>query len=466
MRRGALLPALALAAAGGAWAARPVPAMAVAAVTILVLRVRQPWPWLFAAAFATSALAARSWEGLAAPVPHEIAGVATVITDPDERHGAVHAELRVDGRRYDTWARGAAAGQLRNALVGEVLDVRGRTSPLSGRIAPHLRRRHIAARLQLSAAGTPAPGPALSRLANRMRRTIERGADGMGEPQKALFGGFVLGDDRSQDEDTVERFRVAGLSHLLVVSGQNVAFALILAGPLVARGPNGSRLAWTAVVLVFFGTIVRWEPSVLRAVCMAGLAVSARTLGRPAERLELLAGAVGLILVMDPLLVGSVSFLLSVGASAGIALVSPVVARRLRGPAPLVDVLSATVGAQVGVGPVLLSVFGSMPLASIPANLLAVPLSGPLMMWGMVAGLPAGLAGGRVATALHWPTALMIGWIDGVARWAAGLGAPTVGPGAALAGAAVALGVLALHRVSGRRRRDAWVGSLREAGSR
>lgn len=464
MSRPALLPGLALCAAAGAWAAQPVPLLALAAVAGLSVRVKRPWLWCVLAVTVTSTLAARSWEGLDAPPPPQVSGVATVLTDPDDRYGAVHAELRMDGRRYDAWARGGTAGALRAASVGEQLDVTGTTSALRGRIAPYLRRRHIVARLQLHSAGPPSGGPPLSRLANRMRRTIEDGAQVLGD-RRGLFGGFVLGDDRGQDQHTVERFRDAGLSHLLVVSGQNVAFALLLAAPLVARGTHGSRLAWTAVILVFFGTLVRWEPSVLRAVVMAGLAVFARTMARPADRFQLLAAAVTVILLVDPLLVGSVSFLLSVSASAGIALIGPWLGERLRGPRPFVETLAATAGAQIGVAPVLLSVFGAMPAVSIPANLLAVPVSGPLMMWGMVAGIPAGLAGDGMASALHWPTRVMLAWVDGVAHWAAALDAPTLGPRGALAAVLVA-GILVTAARSKRPRARAVIGSAREAGPR
>lgn len=448
MSRRATAPALAVCAGLGAWAARPVPVVVALALAVAAARVRRPWLWCLLVAAATSSLADRSWAGVRSPAPTEVQGVATVITDPDDRHGAVRAELRVGGRHYDAWARGSAEGSLRRALAGEVLHVRGTSSPLRGRIAPHLRRRHIVARLQIEEAGPPGPGTPLSRLANDLRRRIEAGAEALPPRERGLFGGFVLGDDRGQDDQTVERFREAGLTHLLVVSGQNVAFAMLLAAPLVARGPNGARLAWTAVLLVFFGTVVRWQPSVIRAIVMAGLAVSARTLSRPADRVQVLAAAVVVILFIDPLLIGSVSFLLSVSASAGIAVVTPWLAERLRGPRPFVEVLSATAGAQIGVAPVLLTVFGSMPLASLPANLLAVPVAGPLMMWGMVAGVPAGLAGGRAATLLHWPTGLMIGWIDGVARWASSLALPTVGPLAALAATATATGLLVARRLA------------------
>ena len=440
---GRLALALAAAAAAGAWAALPPPTWLIVGLVVLGARFRHAAVWCVALGVACSGLAARSWDGLDRPLPRSVSGPALVLTDPEDRGGAVHAELRIAGRRFDAWARGAPAGRLQGAQAGEVLSVDGRVSELRGRSVAHQRRRHLAGRLELSAAGPVTPGTPLARVANDLRRTILRGAEPLPDPTRGLFGGFVLGDDRGQDTATVERFRAAGLSHLLVVSGQNVAFALALAAPLVTRGANGSRLAWAAVVLVVFGTAVRWEPSVMRAVFMAGLAIGTRTLGGSADRLQVLSVAVTAILLIDPLLVGSVSFLLSVGASAGIALLTPWFLERIPGPRPAVEVLAATAGAQVGVAPVLIAVFGSLPLVSVPANLLAVPLAGPSMMWGMAAGVPAGVIGGRSAALLHWPTRLMLGWIDAVAAWAASLEAPLV-DGRAAGAAAVAAGLLAV----------------------
>ena len=80
-----------------------------------------------------------------------------------------------------------------------------------------------------------------------------------------------------------------------------------------------------------------------------------------------------------------------------------------------------TLAAQVGVAPVLVPVFGGLPVAAVPANLLAVPAAGPVMMWGLAAGLPAGLVGGAVAHVVHVPTGWLVAWVAGVARVSARL---------------------------------------------
>jgi competence protein ComEC len=144
-------------------------------------------------------------------------------------------------------------------------------------------------------------------------------------------------------------------------------------------------------------------------------------MGRPVSGLRLLALAVTALLVIDPVLVRSVGFLLSVGACAGIALWAAPLAARLPGPRIVAEPLAVTVAAQIGVAPVLIPVFGGLPVAAVPANLLAIPAAGPLTMWGMTAGVVAGLARGPVAAALHVPTRLLVTWIAGVAHVAARL---------------------------------------------
>ncbi|MDG2263337.1 MAG: ComEC/Rec2 family competence protein, partial [Actinomycetota bacterium] len=142
--------------------------------------------------------------------------------------------------------------------------------------------------------------------------------------------------------------------------------------------------------------------------------------------LPLLAGVVTLLLVIDPMLVHSIGFRMSVFASLGIATLSQPLARRLRGPAWVCDPLALTIAAQVGVSPILLATFGTMPLVSIPANLVAGPASGPLMAWGLTAGPLAGILGGTAAAALHLPTRLMTGYVAFIARVASELDGPDI----------------------------------------
>src|SRR3954451_10203188 len=139
----------------------------------------------------------------------------------------------------------------------------------------------------------------------------------------------------------------------------------------------------------------------MRALAMAAISLTAAAIGRPASSIRILALAVTAVLLVDPMLVGSVGFLLSIGASAGIVVLARPLAERLPGPRPLASAAAVTLAAQVGVAPVLIPVFGPMPLVTLPANLVAVPAAGPLVVWGLVGGVVAGVVPPRLAAIVH-----------------------------------------------------------------
>jgi competence protein ComEC len=215
------------------------------------------------------------------------------------------------------------------------------------------------------------------------------------------------------------------------------------------------RLVLGLAVLGLFGVLTRWEPSVLRAEAMAALALLASTLGRPASGLRVLALAVTGLLLVDPLLVTSLGFGLSVGACAGIAVLSAPLTAAIPGPRSVASALGVSMGAQAGVAPLLVPAFGSIPVVTLPANLLALPAAGPLTAWGMAAGIPAGIAarlppgsgGGVLAAVVHLPTRALLAWVATVARHAATapLGRLTTAHLVVLAAALGAAGLLAGH---------------------
>ncbi|MEY2430857.1 MAG: competence protein ComEC [Acidimicrobiaceae bacterium] len=389
---------------------------------VLAVAVRRPTALAVGVLLLAGGLAARANAGLVAPDPGAFEGWATMLTDPESSGSGVRADVRLeDGRHLQAVTRSRAGlDALRVAQAGNRVLLVGRLErPPPG--ATWLAARHVVGVLAIDHVMKRSAGPPWMRAANGLRDLLARGADVLPDRQRALFLGFVLGDTRGQPADIADDFRGAGLSHLLAVSGQNVAFVLALAGPFVRRLGLWSRLPATLAVIGFFALVTRFEPSVLRASAMAALAVAASTLGREASSIRLLALAVTALVLVDPFLVRSVGFQLSAGACVGIVVLSPVIARFLPGPRSLAESLAVTLGAQAGVAPLLIAVFGGFPGAGVPANLLAAPAAGPVMVWGLAAGVVAGITGRPTAAFLHWPTSMMIGWIASVAHQAAAL---------------------------------------------
>jgi competence protein ComEC len=348
----------------------------------------------------------------------------TLVDDPSGPRFEVQVLVRlgrVDGatagdRTLLLVGGGDVTSRLRVLEAGDHVTVRGALAPLTGFDARY-RWRHAVALVQVNElVDFGPPRSPLGRLANAARAAVLRGGTALPATERALLAGFLLGDTRALPADLVADFRDAGLSHLLAVSGANVAFVLAIAGPLLRRLRLGSRLVGGLGVLVLFGTMTRWEPSVLRASAMAGIAMAATFFGRPVPASRVLAYAAFCLLAADPFLVHSVGFLLSSGAAAGIVLLAPACSARIPGPRVVGEALGVTAAAQVGVLPVILPVFGTMPLIALPANLFAAPIVGPLTVWGLVAGVIGGWLGPGVAHVLQLPTYALLRWVETVAR--------------------------------------------------
>ncbi len=360
----------------------------------------------------------------------DISANTLIVANPEWRRGALVAQVRVSdtGQRWEAWARGPVAYRFEDALVGEHWHVSGTASVADENSGRYLWPRHLVGRMQITQANLVDNGNAAFVVANSLINTIEASAKSLSQRDRALLAGFVYGDDRDQLPEVLHDFRATSLTHLLAVSGSNVAFVLLLVAPLLVRLKLWWRLVAVAVLLAEFALITRAEPSVLRACVLATLAVGAQAVGRSSSAKRLLALTVIVLVVVDPLLIHAAGFQLSVAAAAGIVLGAGHIERRLRGPRWLRLALAVTLAAQLGVLPVQLWLFGSLPLVSVPANILAGPMAGPAMIWGLLAGIVGGLAGDAVAAVLHLPTKVMVGWVAVVARYAAGWRWPTIEP--------------------------------------
>ncbi len=448
----------ALAVALGAFWAPPVPWPMTVLSVLAALAWRRPVLVVVAGGLVAAVLAQRAWAGTTAIASAPFAGEVTLVTDPEPFATGVRAIVDLGGTRVEASAFGGAARRLAPRLAGERVVLGGRLQPPQPRVARWLATKHVRGRLAIDEVGAWHRGPPPSTAANGLRRLLEHGAASLSDERRSLLMGLVLGDDRAQSDEMRATFQAAGLTHLLAVSGQNVAFVLLAASPLLSRLRLRPRLVTTLGLLAFFALMTRFEPSVLRATAMAGGAAFAASLGRPTSGLRILALACSALLLIDPLLVHQLGFQLSVLATAGILLLGGRVAAWLPGPRWLALPLSVTVAAQVFTSPLLAATIGPVPVAALPANLLAEPAAGAAMTYGLVGGLAAGLLPAPLAAVVHLPTRALLWWIATSARWSAGLGLPTLGLGAQAVVAGIALAVW--WRVGAHRRRRATVGPM------
>jgi competence protein ComEC len=410
--------ALAVAVAVGARWSGPVPLVLALLVVGAAWARHHPGLLCLGGLLLAASLGHRAWAGLVPPPPAPVAEQrVTLLTDPEVDGDHVEAVARLGRRHVEVVAPVGPEGDVLAArLAGERLVVSGTSVPVSDR--PDLAVRHVASRVLVDEVGAHDAGGPASRVANAVRRVVVQGARPLGDEATALFTGILFGDDRGQSPAVTDDFRAAGLTHLLAVSGQNVAFVLVVVGPALRRLGLVARFTAVLGVLAFFALLTRFEPSVLRATAMAAVAAGHVLGGRELSRHRALALAVAGLLLVDPVLVHSVGFALSVAATAGILLLAPRLEARVPGPRLVVVPLAVTLAAEIAVAPLLAAVFGGVPLVSLPANLLAGPAAGLVMAWGLVAGPIAGVVPG-LAVVAHLPDRLALGWLHSVASGAA-----------------------------------------------
>jgi competence protein ComEC len=294
-----------------------------------------------------------------------------------------------------------------NGSRGEVVRLEGSVTGEPGTIWG---RRHRGAVRVTTFEVLHGPTSPIMTLGNAMRDRVASRLAPL-EGGRALLAGFLVGDTDGVDEIDQEAMRRAGLSHFTAVSGSNVALFLGLL--FLALGPIGVGPRRRAVVglvgLPIFAAATRFEPSVLRASAMAGLALGGRLIGVSMEAWQLLSTAtIGLIL-LDPTLATNAGFQLSLAATAGVIVGA-------RWPVPRTRVaraLAVTVGAQAAVAPLLILHFGLVPLLSPLANLVAGPIVAVSTLLGAVGMVgPSQLAtlGAWLAGLVLWLARIAAGW--------------------------------------------------------
>lgn len=248
---------------------------------------------------------------------------------------------------------------------------------------------------------------------------------GMPAREAALARGFVLGEDDRVDPATVEDFRRSGLSHLLAVSGQNVALLALLAMPLLAAlgMPLRTRLVWIIAAIAVYVPLAGGGPPILRAGVMGALTLLATLAGRRASRLYALAVAAVIALAIDPHIGANIGWQLSFAAVLGIlALGAPL--RRTLGSrlgtrgwrGALVEGGAMTIAATLATAPLIAFHFEAISTTTLAANLLALPAVAPVMWLGMLAAI-GGQVPGFPVEALNAIGALLLAYIAQVAAW-------------------------------------------------
>lgn len=233
----------------------------------------------------------------------------------------------------------------------------------------------------------------------------------------AFAKALLLGDRSDLDYSTLSALSVSGIRHVVAVSGLHVSILFSLMFMIF-----GYRRYVTPVVgglvLILFMAITGFAPSVVRAGIMHGLMLGAMAFQKEYDPPTALSFAVLAMLAVNPMVVTSVGFQLSVGCLVGIFLFSSPIRRFilsdqcLGSPRPktisgsiknwIAGSVSMTLSTWITTTPLCAVYFGTVSLIGVLTNLLTLWMI-TLIFWGILAVC--------VLSVIHFPLGQWGAWI-------------------------------------------------------
>ena len=194
--------------------------------------------------------------------------------------------------------------------------------------------------------------------------------------------GLLLGDKTGIDYETSTAFKISGVSHIIAVSGLHLSILFGLVYLITGRRRVLTAAVGIPIVLIFMA-IAGFTPSVTRAGIMQILVMLAMLLDREYDPPTSLAFAALTMLAINPLVITSVSFQLSMGCMIGIFLFAERIRlwmmdeKRLgRWKGRLTrwfsGSVSVTLSAMVFTTPLVAVYFGTVSLIGVITNLLVL----------------------------------------------------------------------------------------------
>ena len=262
--------------------------------------------------------------------------------------------------------------------AGRVVTVRGRWLPRPGLLG------QAGGTLLASSLTGIEDRPTMS---ERIRTRLARASRELYGSRAALVEALVLGTRGNLDRDIKDDFAASGLVHLLSISGFHVG--LIVAWIVLAVGALGydrRRALWCGAAFgMLYAGFLGWPAPATRASVLCLLGAWQLQRQRHSSLGPLLGFTCVIVSVGDPWAIVSVGAWLSVTALAGAAWAAAWCERAVSSRA-IVKLIASSSGATLATAPITAAAFGTIPVAGIALNLVAIPLAA-LAVPGVVASL-------------------------------------------------------------------------------
>lgn len=351
--------------------------------------------------------------------PLHIEGMVTGL--PESREGNITYALRVRTpvRTHITVRTRSTQAQFTH---GDIVHFNGTLERIPPPYEKYFRAHGIVgsvANARLIGTGKREGSLVLHLLAQWNTRIVTRIRALLPEPEASLLAGLLLGETGGFSRETLTTFRIAGLTHILAISGYNITLVLIALSALTAKLPSLLRISTAVIGIILFTLFVGGSPSAIRAAFMGSLGLLAlHTQHLPETRRTMLLAAF-LMLLWNPMqLWWDASFQLSFLAVIGITELQPLlkkILKHLPETMGIRETLTVTLAAQCTALPWAAALFGNIPLLSPLANILVAPAIPFIMLTGPIA-LLGGTVHDLLGHILAFPCWVALQWIIRIAE--------------------------------------------------
>lgn len=204
---------------------------------------------------------------------------------------------------------------------------------------------------------------------------------------KSLFNSILLGDKDELDAKVKEQYNIAGVSHIIAISGMHIfLISIILYKIFEWLGINiRVNCIINIILLILYLIITNYNISTIRAVMMACIVLVGIILNRDKDIYSSLSFSALLILMYQPLFIFDVGFLLSYMAVLSLIFNSKIINYKIKSINRYISTLIiSSIIVNIYIFPILVNNFYQISTYFLISNILIIPLIGILIFIGIL----------------------------------------------------------------------------------
>ena len=292
--------------------------------------------------------------------------------------------LSKDNKQHDIW---------------ETIHMKGKLLPLEGKRVPgaydewlYLKTRGFDYKMfpdSVDVMGKKAT-PVLRTIFGLKQKIQEVYDEVLPKEESGIIKAMVTGEKEDVDSTLKDLYTRAGITHILAISGLHVSIIALYLFYLLQKGLRLNRRVSSAITIVgllFYLLFTGFSASAVRAVVMVTVGLFGNILYRSGDRFNNIAIAALVILLVEPLYLWDIGFQLSFVTITGILCGMEMLEKEIRLPVLLKNTVGISFFATLSSYPVTAFHFYSISLVSILTNIVVLPLTGLLLIFGIITGV-------------------------------------------------------------------------------